>query len=287
MTPSFRLLTGRMPRSGERELIAGDLAQRKFLDPDAGKTLYGDVEWKIVGTFTTGGWWDGYLVGDAAVVKAHAETTSADSIVLVKLTSPEAFSAFHAAAVGRLPPSVVAERETDYYASFWQSLPKSVLYVAFILSSLIAAGTIAGLTQIMHSSLEERRREIATLRILGFDGVAVAASVVLEGLLLALLGAVTATAVVWLWLDGRLYNGAWDVFRITVNLHLLLVAIGWSAAIALIGTLPLAYRAMRQGEWEALQELSEAGEPALTLTHPVWFAFWSRGGAALPAHTSA
>jgi putative ABC transport system permease protein len=254
MTPSFRLLSGRLPRAGVRELLAGTLAQRKFSSLDAGSVTYSGTEWRIVGTFTTGDWWDGYLVGHAAELKDFAAQAT-DSVIRAKLTSPEGFDAFRAAMVRELPATVAVERESDYYAGFWRSIPKTALYIAFALSGLIAAGTIAGVTQVMHSSLEERSREIATLRLLGFDGSAVAASVVLEAVGVATFGALAGAAIVWLWLDGFLYNGAWNVFVVTVNWHLLQVALGWALAIALISTLPVAVRTMRQSALGSLRDL--------------------------------
>jgi hypothetical protein len=103
--------------------------------------------------------------------------------------------------------------------------------------------------------VEERAREIAVLRALGFNGLAVASSVVIEAMLLATLGAFLATTLVWLRLDGFLYNGATSVFRVTVDLHLLLVALVWGLAVALPGTLLPALRLARQTPIDALREV--------------------------------
>ncbi len=254
MTPSFRLLSGRMPRAVAKELIAGDLARRKFSGLDAGATQYRDMRWRIVGTFTTGDWWDGYLVGDVTALRLYTNHPT-DSIVRVRLTSPQAFEAFRGAIASQLPSSVAVERETDYYARLWESIPKIIYYCAYVICGLIAVGVFAATAQIMNGVLEERSREVATLRTLGFDSRAVAASAVLEAMFLAVLGACIGAALAWLWQDGFLYNGAWDVFRVTVDLHLMLVAMAWALAIALIGTLPLAVRTVRESEMHTLQNL--------------------------------
>ena len=61
---------------------------------------------------------------------------------------------------------------------------------------------------------------------------------------------------VWLWLDGFLYNGAGNIFRVTViNLHLLLVTMGWGFTIVLAGVLGPALRLARQTPIEALREV--------------------------------
>lgn len=254
ITPSFRLLEGRMPRPGTRELIVGNLARGKFSGLDRNTLDYKGVPWRIVGVFTTGGWWDGYLVGDIGALKRYGKHPS-DSIVLVRLVSPDDFERFRRAVAQRLPPSIIIERESDYYGGIWQTVPNVLLYCAYVVSGLIAAGAFAGTVQIMNSAVEERRREIATLGALGFDSRAVAASVMLEAVLLASLGALAGAALAWLWRDGFLYNAAWNVFRVTVDLHLVLVAMGWALTIALIGTLPLAIRTVRESEMHALQDL--------------------------------
>ena len=164
MTPSFRLLSGRLPHPGSKELLAGYKARATFSDLDDDVVTYRGEQWRIVGTFSTGDLWNGYLMGDYAEVRAHAGS-SADTAVLAKLQSPEAFDMFTESVVSRLPPSVKVERETDFYAGFWKSLPKSLLYVAYLLSCIIAIGITTGITQVVHAALEERRREIAILRI--------------------------------------------------------------------------------------------------------------------------
>jgi len=46
---------------------------------------------------------------------------------------------------------------------------------------------------------EARRREIATLRVLGFDGRAAAVSILLEAIPFAVLGALVGAGLMWWW----------------------------------------------------------------------------------------
>jgi len=257
MTPSFQLLSGRLPHSGSRELLAGYKARETFSDLDDDLVTFRGEPWKVVGTFSTGDWWNGYMIGDYAEVRAHA-ASSADTAILVKLQSPESFGTFRESLAGRLPLSVKVEREPEYYAAFWNSVPKNLVYLVYLLSFIIAIGVITGTTQVVNAALEERRREIAILRVVGFDSRAIAASVVVESLLLALLGSLIGSALVWLSIDGTYHHGAWSAWQATVNAHLLLVAIGWAAAIALIGTIPTVFRTLRKTERESLSDLREA-----------------------------
>jgi putative ABC transport system permease protein len=254
MTPSFQLLEGRLPRPGTRELMAGDLARRKFSALDSGMVQYKGYSWRIVGTFTTRSWWDGYLVGDAAALK-HYVGDLGNSIVLARLTSPQAFREFARALAGNLPPDIIVDREPDYYDGIWKIVPDNFFIVAYVLGGLIGCGTMAAIAQIMHGAVEERGREIAVLRALGFDVRAIATSVLLEGVLLAVLGALAGFAAVWLWQSGFLYNGAGTIFRVTVDVHLLLVSLAWALAIAFCGTIPPAVRLTRQRTIHTLEQL--------------------------------
>jgi putative ABC transport system permease protein len=150
------------------------------------------------------------------------------------------------------------ERETDFYAAFLKSIPMNLVYIVYLLSAIIAMGVVTGITHVVHAALEERRREIAILRIVGFDSRAVAASVAIESLLLALLGSLIGSAVVWLTVDGTYHYGAWSAWQSTVNGHLLLVAMGWASAVAVIGTIPMTVRTLRKSEREALADLRVA-----------------------------
>lgn len=274
MTPSFRLLSGRLPTPGTHEVIVGRLAQRALLGLDGGpkKGWFGliqkvgekefkDVEWQVVGTFTTGDWHDGHLIGDINAVRQYSGGLTATAI-WVRLDSPQSFDTFKSAVAPWLPPSIKIEREPDNYAALWDAVPKTVLYVAYVLGFLFASGAIMATMQVAHSALEARRREIATLRVLGFDGRATAVSILLEALPFALLGAMIAAGVIWWWRAGDLWAGAGSVFEFKVNLHLVLLATGCAVTIAMLGTLPLAIRSLRSGEMEGLKELREIEEMA-------------------------
>ncbi len=271
MTPSFQLLSGRLPVPGINEVIVGERAARALNGLDGGvvkhpirvnDVLTKDVEWNVVGTFSTGDLWDGYVVADIATLRRYGGDLFA-TVVLVRLVSPQSFDAFQSAVARQLPPAVAVEREADFYAGFWRSLPKPALYVAGVLGGLMALGLIAAMTQITHGALEARSREIATLRVLGFDGRSVATSIMLEAMLFAVLGASLATGLVWLLRDGDLWAGAWSVFEYKVDLFLLLVTTGGAAMTAVIGTLPMALRTVRRREVEVLQGLREVDDTAV------------------------
>jgi len=272
MTPSFHLLSGRLPKPGTHEVMVGQLAQRAFKGLDGGPMrstihvggiLSRGVEWQVVGTYATGDWWDGYMVGDIDTLRQHGGGVTA-TVVIVRLDSPRSFEAFRSAVARQLPPSIKVERETDTYAAFWGSIvPKTLLSLAGVLVAFLATGTIMATMQVAHSALEARRREIATLRVLGFDGRAAAVSILLEALPFTLLGAWVGAGLVWLLQDGDLVVGAWSVIEIRVSLYLMFVTTCCAVAIAMIGTLPLAIKSLRRGEMDGLKDLREIDDAVL------------------------
>lgn len=280
LMPSFRLLSGRLPKPGTHEVLVGELAQRaaRALEGDVfkgpmhinGKLLRG-VEWQVVGTFAAGNWWDGYLVADIDVLRQHGQGLAATS-ALIRLESPQSFDAFRSTVAGALPPSVMVEREAQSYSAFWRSIvPKTLLCIAFVLICMLGIGTTMATMMVTHAALEARRREIATLRVLGFDHRAAAVSILMEALPFALLGAWIAAAVVWWLRDGVLQVGAWSVVEVKVGLSLMLVATFGAAGIAMIGTLPLAVKTLRQRALEGLQDLREL-DPATVSAVRRWLA---------------
>jgi putative ABC transport system permease protein len=115
----------------------------------------------------------------------------------------------------------------------------------------MALGALFGATKIMYAAVRARTREIGTLRALGFGGVPVAVSVLLEAVLLALLGAALGALVAWLVFDGRVvYSGS--VFRLHVSAPLAGLALAWGVVIALLGGM---FPAIRAGKIVAAQVL--------------------------------
>jgi putative ABC transport system permease protein len=112
----------------------------------------------------------------------------------------------------------------------------------------------------MYSAIAERKREIATMRALGFGGGSVVLSFVLESLLIALVGGVLGCLVV-LPVNGlttgtmnwQTFSHIAFAFRITPGL--LLGGVAFALAMGLIGGVPPALRAARRPVATTLREL--------------------------------
>jgi putative ABC transport system permease protein len=259
----FHLLSGRFPHPGAQEVIAGRFAARKFAGIELGRVIKLAVfrpgrppvpgAWRVVGIYTTGDWWDGYIIGDHSVVQQA--THQRDGAVRVRLDAPSNFDTFRAALASRLPPGLIIERETDFYAGFWRIVPKLIYVCAFLLGTLTGMGAIAATTFTVQVAMEARACEIAVLRVSGFDGAAIALSLAAEVIALATLGAVIATGLIRLCLDGFLYNAEGSIFPIVVGTRILLIALACAVAVAMLGTLPAMLRAARQSAIQAMRDL--------------------------------
>ena len=254
MRPELKVISGRLPRPGSHEMMAGVQAARKFTGLQIGDQIsIADVEWRVVGIFQTSDNQDGHAVADADSVKAALHRGSYD-VALLSLKAPSDLSRLQKSLL-TLP--VVAMREHDYYARLWQLVPKLALYTAYTLLVIIGGGALAATTHSVYAAVEARAREIVILRAIGFDSVVISISVVLEAVLLACLGAAIGTGIVWLWVEGYPYNGGigGGVFPITVTWGLLLIALSWAVVVALTGAAMPCLKAGRGTVVEAMREL--------------------------------
>ncbi len=245
LIPHFRLLSGRSVRADSNDLMVGVTAQRKFAGLNLGDriTLEGNT-WSVVGVFATDSFTDGDLLVSSQRLLSLLPLPRYSSI-LVALAAPGAFDTLRRDVLQTLALPVSVERLSDYwkrrYVTIRQTAPAYIM--AYAISALIAAGALAGIVHLMNAAVDARAEEMAVLRAIGFSGVFVAASVVIEALALACLGAAAATLIDRLWLEGYAYNGAFGVFRAAVTFRLFFVGAAWAIVVALIGALLPAIRA--------------------------------------------
>lgn len=259
----FHLLSGRFPHPGTQEVIAGRYAARKFAGIELERVIKLAVfrpgrppvpgAWRVVGIYVAGDWWDGYIVGDHSAVEQAIHRR--DSVVRIRLDAPVNFDAFRAALASRLPPGLTVERETDSYADLWRAMPKLIYITAFLVGALTGMGAIAATAFTVQVAMESRAYEIAILRVSGFDPSAIALSLVAEAVALAAAGALIAAGLIWLWLDGFLYNAAGSILQIVVGTRILLIALCCATVVALLGTMSAVLRIVRQSAMHAMRDL--------------------------------
>jgi putative ABC transport system permease protein len=245
--PEVKLVEGRMFTPGVHELIVGVSAQAQFVGMEVGKkVILPDGEWLIVGAFESGGdMLEGQLIGDIEGILAARQRNAYGSIV-VRLESEDAFDRFKDALMANSTLQLDIDRQRDFYQRTVEgNLTAFLSAVAYFLGTIMAIGALFGTLNTMYSAVSSRTREIATLRALGFGGFAVAASVLIEALLLAIAGALLGAAAAWLLFNGNLSALGPNVFHLAITWDLVLTGLIWAAVIALLGGIFPALRAVR------------------------------------------
>ncbi|MDZ4813942.1 MAG: ABC transporter permease [Pseudomonadota bacterium] len=255
----LRVIQGRRPRPGIRELIVGHSAQKQFDGLDIGARLqFRGSDWYIVGVFSTNG--DAHeseLWADAEAVQSAFQRTGYSS-VLAQLTSRDAFDAMRARLSADPTLTVDVEREQDYFSKQSRTLTSLITWLAGIITVIMGFGALFGALNTMYSAVSSRTAEIGTLRALGFGALPVVASVMAEALILAgaggLLGAVLAYALFNGYSVSTLGSNFTQVaFDFAVTPALVLLGLASALFIGFLGGLLPALRAARLPVTEALR----------------------------------
>ncbi|HEY0199466.1 MAG TPA: ABC transporter permease [Rhodanobacter sp.] len=260
LRPGLKIVEGRKFKPGLRELDVGRGAAAQFAGMNVGDELkLGTESWKVVGVFESGDAYDSELWADRQTVSSVYRRGNSAESVLVRLTGADAFSAFNAALSSDPKLKVEASTTVDYFAKQSSGLATTIRIVGLTVGIIMAIGAIFGALNCMFAAVASRAREIATLRAIGFRGVPVVVSVMLETMLLALLGGLLGALIVWLVFNGyttsTLSGFTQVVFRFKVAPHLLWNGLKWALAIGFIGGLFPALRAARLPVTTALREL--------------------------------
>jgi len=249
---NFRIESGRMLRTGSQELLVGVGAAKVFGVKTGDKMPMPGGVWPIVGSFSSGGdATEGQFLADAETLLSAAKRPGFGSVI-VKLANPQAFDEMRNWLIANPALAVDAERTSDYLRRTTGGQLAFFTRVSYAIGVIMALGALFGATKIMYAAVRARTREIGTLRALGFGRAPVAASVLLEAMLLALVGAALGALVAWLVFDGRVvFSGS--VFRLHVSAPLVALGLAWGVIIALLGGLFPAIRAARLAAATALR----------------------------------
>jgi len=203
LRPEVRLVAGRLFEPGRREVIVGRAVAERLGGLSVGSSVpFPDGDRNVVGIFSSGGGSrESEILTDASSLMSAYHNSGFNSVT-VQLTVPGDLSRFSAALASNPTLSVKAQREDEYYASASRPISRLLEITAYGIGCIMAFGAVFGALNTMFSAVRARRTEIATLRAIGFGGTPVAASVVIEALVLGLTGAVLGALAAWLLFDG-------------------------------------------------------------------------------------
>jgi ABC-type antimicrobial peptide transport system permease subunit len=245
--PEVRLIQGNFPAAGE--LMVGRLAWRKLGLHESDLGIGGiltleNQPLRISGIFAAPGtvleseiW---ATLGDLRVL-AKRETLSC---VVLRLDDPADFPEADLFAKQRLDLELSALRESDYYARL-SSFFKPLRAMTWITAGLIAAGAIFGGVNTLYAAFASRVREMATLQAIGFGRGALLWSLVQESTLACLTGALLASVVAVVLLDGRTVPFSIGAFTLEVGPSVAVTGILTGLLLGLLGALPPAIRCLK------------------------------------------
>ena len=259
----LRIVEGRNFRPGTNEIIVGRSATLQFAGLDLGSTQrWGESAWEVVGIFEADGtiaeseiWCDARILGPA-----YRRGDSVQS-VFAKLDSAATFDTFRDALTTDPRLDVMVERETDYYAGQSELMTGIIRGVGTIIAILMSIGAVFGAINTMYNAVATRTREIATLRALGFSGLPVVISVMLESMLLSVTGGLIGGSLAYLAFNGyqtatlNFQTFSQVAFSFLVTPALAIQGIVIAVAMGFFGGLFPAVRAARLPVATALREL--------------------------------
>lgn len=260
LRPEIRLVEGRLFEPGRHELIVGKHAQHQFRGLEVGHSIpIRGADWTIVGAFESNGdSREGELLAGADTVLSVYRRGNTFQSVTVQLENEEAFATFKDSLTGNPSLSVEVTREPDYSKAQTGPITSLISIIAYLVGGIMAVGALMGALNAMYSVISARRREIATLRAIGFGAGAVVISVLIEALALALTGALVGAAIAWLLFNGNTVStSGGSIFQLSYSLAvtpgLVVTGMIWAAVIGLVGGLAPAIRAARMPVAAALR----------------------------------
>jgi putative ABC transport system permease protein len=253
--PELRFTAGRMFHPGLNELIAGNPCTRQFTGFDLGdtRTMHG-VAWTIVGHFDQGQGQECMVYGDVDGVMSAFKRNTYTSVA-VMLESAAAFDEFRDAVAANPALHLEAQRESAVVEDAFKQLNAILSFVAYFIGTIMALGATLGAVNSLYAMVDSRRREIATLRAIGFGPAPIVVSVLVESILLAIPGALLGSALAWIFFNGLAASPMGYSMQLAVTPWLALLGIVWALGMGLLGGLLPALRAARVPVTTALRAI--------------------------------
>jgi putative ABC transport system permease protein len=248
------IVEGRPFARGVREVIVGRKASQQYAGLGVGSRIaFRDSDWTVVGIFESGGdVHESEIWSDAEVAASAFRRLGYQSLTATLADASEAGFTGLAALVKRDPRFAISVlREPEYYAKQAQVLSWLIEVLGYTVAAFMAVGATFGALNCMYTAIASRQVEIATLRAIGFGGLPVVVSVMIEALLLALIGGAVGGALAWVYCDGatlstlnfNTFSQVAFAFRVTPTL--LAQGLAWALLIGMVGGLLPAIRAAR------------------------------------------
>jgi len=245
LRPPARLTEGRLFRPGLHELIATNACVRQFEGFELGaKREVRGAAWTVVGHYDQGQSLQCIVLSDAETLMSLFGRNGYNRIS-VRLDRPSDFGTFNRALEANPALKLEAKPAREQVESDMKQFNGLLNFVSYFIGSIMAVGATLGAVNSLYSIVDSRRRELATLRAIGFGSAAIVAATLVESVLLALPGALLGAALAWLLFHGMAIAPFGFTFRLDVTPRLAEIGITWALVMGFIGGLLPALRAAR------------------------------------------
>ncbi len=251
--PELRFTEGRIFRRGLHELIASNACAHAFTGFEIGalRPIHGS-DWTVVGRFELGKTQQCVAYADVDSLNAAFGRIGYDRAVLI-LAAATDFDSLRSAALAIPTLHVDIKHEREAVESSFKPLNGLLDFVSYFVGGIMALGATLGAINSLYAMVDSRRRDLATLRAIGFPPGVIVVSILIESVLLAVPGALLGCALAWVFFDGLAASPFGFSFQLAVTPELAWIAIGWALAMGLLGGILPALRAARVPVTEALR----------------------------------
>jgi putative ABC transport system permease protein len=195
--------SGRWFRKGAYEVVVGRSLIERFQSLKIGHTVrIGDADLRIVGVLGAQGtfvesevWLDKETLQGLMLGSKRQAVRQCCSSIRVKLSSPGAFEAFQAAVAHDNSLSLQTVSEKEFAAKESEMLIRSVNTAGLAISIATGLGATFAALNAMYAAIDSRKREIAVLKVLGFQPSSIIISVIAESVVLSVFGSIIGAIV--------------------------------------------------------------------------------------------
>jgi putative ABC transport system permease protein len=245
LEPPARLTDGRMFRPGLHELLATNACVRQFDGFELGaKREVRGIDWPIVGHYDPGQSQQCVVLTDSETLMTAFGRNNYNQIN-VRLKDASDYDAFRRALEANPSLHLEAKRQRAAVEEQFKQFNGLLNFVSYFIGTIMAIGATLGAVNSLYSIVDARRRELATLRAIGFGGAGIVAATLVESMVLALPGALLGAALAWIFFHGMAVSPFGFSFQLDVTPRLAEIGIAWALAMGLVGGLLPALRAGR------------------------------------------
>jgi putative ABC transport system permease protein len=259
--PEVHLVAGRAPKPGTGECLVGKGIAGNFRGMALGQNfeLKKNRPVEVVGVFEAGGSsFESEVWVNIETARTAFGREGMVSSVTVRLDSAAKLDAFKANVSTDKQLQLEVKRETTYYEEQSQGTALFISGMGWVVSVFCAFGAMLGAMNTMFAAVAQRKREVGTLRALGFSKFAILFSFVVESTFLALAGGLVGVGASLLLSFARVSMmnfSTWQEvsFSFAATPSLLIGSLVAGAAMGILGGFLPALKAARTSPIEAMR----------------------------------